>query len=146
VPNTDDGRAQRLLSELVGSDVSSAECDEHQLRLIFGRSEFVTHSPWRIVIRGELLVGSGDIQGRDSEAVLKHVKGRNVVSVLVSDCWDTQLLFENGCVLEIMSDSVMYETWEAHLAAGWVVLAGGGVTLFPPSASQEADSPSRTRD
>ena len=136
----DHDRAQQLLSSLVGSGVSSIECDELQLRLIFGdRSEFVTQSSWRLTLRGDLLMGSGDIKDRASEEILGHLKGLKVLSILISDRWDTQLLFENDHVVEVISDSLRYETWEAHLEVGWVVFAGGGTTLFPPSAPSNAD-------
>jgi hypothetical protein len=42
---------------------------------------------------------------------------------------------EKDYILEVIPDSVQYETWEAHVEAGWVVFVGGEVTLFPPAAS-----------
>jgi hypothetical protein len=137
MPATDRDRAQELLSKFIGGEISSIECDEFQLRLVFGdKSEFVTQSPWRLFLRGELLVGSGDIGKRGSEEIFEHLKGIKVKSVVISDCGDTQLLFENDHVLEAMSNSVRYETWQAHLQAGWVVFTGGrSITVFPPSAA-----------
>jgi hypothetical protein len=134
---TDRDRAQGLLSEFIGGGISSIECDEFQLRLVFeDKSEFVTQSPWRLFLRGDLLVGSGDIRERGSEEIFEHLKGLKVNSVAITGCGDTQLLFENDHILEAISNSVRYETWQAHLRAGWVVFTGGrSTTLFPPPAA-----------
>ncbi len=84
-------------------------------------------------------MGSGDIKDGASEEILRHLEGLKVISIFVSDRWDTQLLFEQDRVVEVISDSVRYETWEAHLEVGWVVFAGGGTTLFPPSDRPAGD-------
>jgi len=125
-----------MLSEFVGGGISSVEYDEFQLRLIFeDKSEFVTQSPWRLMLTDNLAVGSGDIKDRGSEEVFGHLRGLKVDSVVISNCGDTQLLFENDRVLEVIADSARYETWEAHIEAGWVVFTGGNcTTLFPPSS------------
>jgi hypothetical protein len=143
---TDHDRAQQLLSQFIGGGISSVECDEFQLRLIFeDKSEFVTQSPWRLFLKDDLVVGSGDIKEGGSEEVFGHLKGLKVDSVVISNCGDTQLLFEHDHVLEAIANSVRYETWEAHIEAGWVVFAAGGsTTLFPPSSllPNAADRPS----
>lgn len=137
---TDHDRAKELLSEFVGCGISSIECDEFQLRLIFqDKSEFVTQSPWRLVLGGDLLMGSGDIKERDSEEIFGHLKGLQVISVVISGCGDTQLQFEHEHVIEVVANSIRYETWEAHIGAGWVVFAVGGTTLFPPSSALPDD-------
>lgn len=141
-------RAQQLLSSFVGRTMSSLVCGEFELRLIFGdKSEFVTRSPWRLTLRGDLLTGSGDSKERSSGELLRHVGGLRVVSTCISDCGDTQLLFEKDHVVEAISDSVQYETWEAHLEVGWIIFsAGGGVTVFPPAAIPEVRPPLRHQD
>ena len=140
-------RAQQLLSNFVGRTMSSMECDEFQLRLMFeDKSEFVTRSPWRLTLRGDLLTGSGDSKERSSGEILRHLSGLRVVSTHISDCGDTQLLFEKDHVVEAVSDSVQYETWEAHLEVGWIIFsAGGGVTVFPPAVMPEVRPPLRHR-
>jgi len=141
-------RAQQLLSNFVGRTLSSLECGEFELRLIFeDKSEFVTRSPWRLTLRGDLLTGSGDSKERSSGEILKHLNGLRVVSTHISDYGDTKLFFEKDHVVEAVSDSVQYETWEAHLEVGWIIFsAGGGVTVFPPAAAAEVRSPLRHQD
>jgi hypothetical protein len=130
-------RAKQLLAELVGRAITSIDCDQYQIRLIFeNRSEFVTQSPWRLILQDDLLMGSGDIKDRASEEILLHLKGQMVASISISDHWDTRLVFKKGHVLEVFSDSLRYETWEAHLQQGWVVFAGGSTTLFPPAGAR----------
>jgi hypothetical protein len=127
---TDRDRAQGLLSEFIGGGISSIECDEFQLRLVFeDKSEFVTQSPWRLFLRGDLLVGSGDIRERGSEEIFEHLKGLKVNSVAITGCGDTQLLFENDHILEAISNSVRYETWQAHLRS---LLAAAALPCFRP--------------
>jgi hypothetical protein len=148
MPIVERDRAQQLLSSFVGRTMSSTECGEFELRLIFeDKSEFVTRSPWRLTLRGDLLTGSGDSKERALAEILRHLIGLRVVSTHISDCGDTQLLFEEEHVVEAVSDSVQYETWEAHLKIGWVIFsAGGGVTVFPPAATPEVRPPLRHSD
>jgi hypothetical protein len=141
---TDRDRAQELLSEFIGDRISSVECDEFHLRLVFqDKSQFVTQSPWRLFLKADLLLGNG-YGKRGSEELFEHLKGLKVNSVAIADCGDTQLLFENGYVLEAISNSVRYETWEAHIQAGWVIFNGGrSLTAFPPSAAPPKGSSKR---
>jgi hypothetical protein len=41
-------------------------------------------------------------------------------------------VLEDSYLLRVIADSVRYETWEAHLEAGWAIFSGGEITLFPP--------------
>ena len=43
----------------------------------------------------------------------------------------------------MIPDSVQYETWEAHIKAGWVVFVGGGITLFPPAPNSDGEPASQ---
>lgn len=132
--NSNARRAEDLLSAFVGKRVLSIEGSEYQLRLVFEKSlEFVSSSPWRMMLRGTLLGGSGDMGGVNEKKVLASIKGLEVISNSVSPSWDTRFIMENDYVLEIIPDSVEYETWEAHVEAGWAVFVGGEVTLFPPA-------------
>ncbi|MCU1305900.1 MAG: hypothetical protein JWN45_595 [Acidobacteriaceae bacterium] len=128
--------ARQLLSGLIGKGIVGVDSYEYQLRLIFGdKSEFSTQSAWRLIFRNNLLIGSGDPKNLVSGEFLKHLSGLKVVSILISDLWDTQLLFENGYFLEVFSDSLRYETWEAHLQVGWVIFSEGSITVFPPAGA-----------
>ena len=116
---TDRDRALELLSEFIGARISSIECDEFQLRLVSeDKSVFVTESPWRLLLRGDLLLGSGDVKKGASEEIFQHLKRLKANSVAISGWGDTQLAFENDYVLEVISNSVRYEAWQAHLRAG----------------------------
>lgn len=129
-------RAEDLLTALVGKPIISSESSEYQLRLVFEKNlEFVVPSPWRVMLRGELLGGSGDVGGASAGKVLDSIKGLKVTLVSVSRSWDTRLVLEKDYILEVIPDSLQYETWEAHVDAGWVVFVGGEVTLFPPATS-----------
>ena len=136
--NGDAGQAEGLLNTLVGKAVISSEASEYQLRIVFEQSfEFVVSSPWRIMLRGVLLGGSGDVGGVVANTVLASLKGLEIISASVLPSWDTRLVLRNECVLEVIPDSVQYETWEAHLEAGWIVFAGGAVTVFPPATKAD---------
>jgi len=136
--NGDIRRAEDLLKAFVGNAVISSESSEYQLRLVFEKSlEFVVSSPWRVFLRGTLLVGSGDVGGENAKKVLNSIQGLAVTSTSVSPSWDTRLVLENDYILEVIPDSVQYETWEAHVEAGWVIFVGGEVTLFPPATSPD---------
>jgi hypothetical protein len=138
--NGDVRRAEGLLNTFVGNAVISSESNEYQLRLVFEKSlEFVVCSPWRVALKGVLLGGSGDVGGVNVKKVLDSTKGLKVISACVSPSWDTRLVLENDYILEVISDSVQYETWEAHLEAGWVIFGGGEVTLFPPATRRVAE-------
>jgi hypothetical protein len=132
---TDRDRALELLPEFIGAGISSVECDEFHLRLVFeDKSEFVTESPWRLLLRSELLLGSGDGKKGACEEIFQHMKGLKANSVTISELGDTQLVLENDYVLDVISNSVRYETWHAHLPAGWVIFMGGhSITVFPPA-------------
>jgi hypothetical protein len=132
---TDHDLALELLSEFIGAGISSIECDEFQLKLRFeDKSVFVTESPWRLLLRGDLLVGSGDVKKGDTEEIFQHLKGLKANSVTISELGDTQLVFENDYVLDVISNSVRFEAWQANLPAGWVIFMGGhSITVFPPA-------------
>ncbi len=138
---TDDSRfgAEDLLNKFGGKQVASLEQGEYQLRLMFEPGiEFVASSPWRLFQAGRLLIGSGDIQEanhRQGEA-LQLLKGLKIVATSVSSSWDSRLIFECDYVFEVIADTVQYEVWEAHLEVGWVVFAGGELTLFPSASRQ----------
>jgi hypothetical protein len=138
--NGDVPRAEGLLNTFVGNAVISSESNEYQLRVVFEKSlEFVVSSSWRVMLKGVLLGGSGDVGGVNVKKVLDSIKGLKVISACVFPSWDTRLVLENDYILEVISDSVQYETWEAHLEAGWVIFVGGEVTLFPPATRRVAE-------
>lgn len=129
-------RAEDLLKAFVGKAIISSESSDYQLRLVFeNRLEFVVSSPWRLILRGALATGSGDVEGSDAGKILDSLRGLKVSLVSVSRSWDTRLVLENDYILEVIPDSVLYETWEAHVEAGWVVFVGGEVTVFPPATT-----------
>jgi hypothetical protein len=128
-------RAENILTSFVGKVIASAERSEYQLRLLFGDSlEFVVGSPWRITLNGALFCGGGDGEAYATKA-LESIKGLEVISASVSPSWDTRVLLTNDYALEAIADSAQYETWEAHVEAGWVIFMGGEVTVFPPAPS-----------
>jgi hypothetical protein len=138
--NGDIRRAEGLLNTLVGNAVISSESSEYQLRLVFEKDfEFVVSSPWRVMLRGALLGGSGDVGGPNAKKMLDSIKELEVISASVSPSWDTRLVLEKDYILEVIPDSVQYETWEAHVEAGWVVFVGGEVTLFPPATRADGN-------
>ena len=59
--------------------------------------------------------------------------GLKVVSTSISNCWDSYLCFEEDYVVQAISDTVQYETWEAHLEVGSVIFGDGDITVFPPA-------------
>ena len=131
-------RAEDFLAAFVGKAVISSEGSEYQLRLVFEKSlEFVSSSPWRVMLRGALLGGSGDMGGANEKKVLDSIKGLEIISASVSPSWDTRLVLQNNYILEVIPDSVQYETWEAHVEAGWVIFVGGEITLFPPAKNAD---------
>lgn len=79
-------RAQVLLYEFVGKALSAVEAGEFELRLIFEEDiQFVTHSPWRLIRRDELIVGAGDIgkEGTISERILRSLRTLKMTSCSV---------------------------------------------------------------
>lgn len=130
----DIARAKSFLDAFVGRAISAVESYEYQLRLVFNDLEFVTSSPWRLRLTGMLKVGSGDIgaSGTFGQDALDSVKALVITSTDISPTLDTMLVLSNGYTLEVINDSVQYETWEAHVPAGWVVFSEGGITVFPP--------------
>ena len=128
-------RAENFLNTLIGSVVVSSESDEYQSRLVFEKQlEFVVSSPVEGAVEGYFpLVGSGDTGGMKGKNMLDSIRGLRVTAASVSSSWDTRLVLENDYIFEVIPDSVQYETWEAHLEDGWVIFAGGEVTLFPPA-------------
>ena len=143
----DRDRALELLSEFIGTGISSIECDEFQLKLRFeDKSVFTTESPWRLLLKGDLVVGSGDGKKGASEEIFQHLKGLKANSVTISELGDTQLVFENDYVLDVILTSVRYEAWQANLPAGWVIFMGGhSITVFPPADRLPDSDDSRSR-
>lgn len=137
MPFSEHERAQILLHEFVGNTLSEIEAGEFELRLIFEEGDqFVTRSPWRLIRRGDLLMGGGDIGGQStiSERILTSLHKFKLASCSVSPVGDTRLVLESDYIIEVVSDSVQFETWEAHTRAGWIVFAGGLITAFPTKA------------
>lgn len=127
-------RAEDLLNAFVGKAIISSESSDFQLRLVFEKNlEFVVPSPWRVMCRGTFVGGSGDVGGTEAKKGIDSINGLKVVLISVSPSWDTRLVLEDDYILEVIPDSVQYETWEAHVEAGWVVFVGGEVTVFPPA-------------
>ena len=140
-------RAEGPLNAFVGNTVISLESNEYQVRLVFEKSlEFVVSSPWRVMLRGVLLCGSGDVGGENAKKVLDSIKGLEVTTTSVSPSWDTRLVQENDYILEVIPDSIQYETWEAHVEAGWVVFVGREVTLFPPARSADGGESTKVNE
>ena len=127
-------RAEDLLQAFIGRAVIASESGKYQLRLMFENSlEFVVSSPWRVILRGNLVGGSGDVGGEYAKQALDSVKGLKVVSASVFSAWETRLVLQGDCVLEVIPDSVQ----EAHVEVGWAIFGSGEVILFPPP--QRAD-------
>jgi hypothetical protein len=81
-----------------------------------------------------------------SEEIFQHLKWLKANSVTISELGDTQLVFENDYVLDVILNSVRYEAWEAHLPAGWVIFMGGhSITVFPPADHLPDSDDSRSR-
>jgi hypothetical protein len=128
-------RANTLLDSFIGKAILATEVKEYRLGVTFDDgSHFVTTSPWRLSLGPNLLMGSGDVGAKTPVDALNHPIGLKVESTSISGFWDTRLQLENNYLLEVFSNSIQYETWEAHVEAGWVVFAGGGTTVFPPSS------------
>ena len=138
-------RAECLLNALVGNAVASAECDKYNLRIGFeGDLWFNTSSAWRVMRGSAPLFGSGDIGEKSSidvQKALGSLKGLRVISTLVSTSWETQILLEKDCFVDVFPNSVQYEVWEAHTKDGWVIFSGGGVTVFPPATRAAPPAP-----
>jgi hypothetical protein len=127
-------RAENLLREFVGRAVISSESSEYQLTITFEAGlEFVVYSPWRVMRRGALQGGSGDGGSVTVKKVLDSLSHLKVVSTSVSISWDTRLVLEEDYILEVIPDSVQYETWQAHVKTGSVIFCSGTVTVFPPA-------------
>ena len=69
---------------------------------------------------------------------MRGIIGLKVASASLSNCWDTNLCFENDYVVQTFSDTVQFETWDVHLDAGWVILSDGRITVFPPAPTAPA--------
>lgn len=140
MPNDSTGRAEGLLAEFVGKEITSVDQGEFQLRLVFGSGiSFIALSAWRLLQDSCLLIGSGDVQGskpldKEVDKELHCLKGLRVLSASVSPSWETRLVLESDYVFELIPDSVRYEMWEAHLEVGLAVFSGGEITFFPPAA------------
>lgn len=132
-------RAEKFLKGLVGRRIVSLEKNEHQLRLLFdGSNEFVAGSAWRFLQANRFLVCSGD-SAKVQDDALECLKGMKFISVSVCSSWETRISIENDYRLEMICDSIQYESWEAHLETGWAVFEAGEMTLFPPTP--RADKP-----
>ena len=126
-------RAEQFLKGLVEKKIVDIEKDEYQLRLLFERSnEFVVSSAWRFLHANRFVVGSGDSAKMQDDA-LECLKEMKVIAVSISSSWETDILIENDYRLEVICDSIQYESWEGHLETGWAVFEGGEMTLFPPT-------------
>lgn len=143
VLNDERNPAEEFLQGFVSRQIGSVERCPYQMRLVFGQNiEFIVSSPWRFLQAGHLQVGSGDGQGSDKEDILlSHLKGNRVISVSVSSSWQTNILLEKDYKLEVICDSVQYESWEAHLETGYAVFAAGEMTLFPPASIAVTSKP-----
>jgi hypothetical protein len=129
-------RAHAYLQNFVGKTLASFDCDESHLRLVFeGGTNIETHGPWRIVSHDILEVGSGDVGSPFSKDALELLIGRQLVHASITLTFVTGLGFEGDQTVELISDSVQYEVWEAHLKEAWVIFQEGQLTVFPPASS-----------
>jgi len=64
--------------------------------------------------------------------VLASLIGLKVVSASILRFEDTELRLERGFIVQVISDAVQFETWDAHLDVGWVIFSDGKLTIFPP--------------
>ncbi|HEY1900969.1 MAG TPA: hypothetical protein VGG56_00950 [Terracidiphilus sp.] len=128
-------RAQTYLRSFIGRTLSSIECDEFHMELVFeDDARFQTHSCWRFMHGNCLLYGHGDIGGQVSKDVFAGLIGLKVVSTSMSSCGDTDLRFGKDHSIQTISDTVQFETWDAHVEEGWVIFSSGSTTVFPPPA------------
>lgn len=133
-PQVDLERAEGFLRGFIDKTLSSIECDEFHLELLFhDGSRFRTQRSWRVIHGDSLLFGRGDIGGQISSDAYAGIIGLKVASASISKCWDTDLRFENDYVVQTISDTVQFETWDVHLDAGWVIFSDGQITVFPPA-------------
>ena len=134
--------AQTFLRSLIDKSLSSIECDEFHLELLFhDGSHFNTQCSWRIGQGDSLLFGSGDIGGQISKDVVGALIGLKVVSASISNFEDTDLCFEKGYVVHTISDTAQFETWDINLDVGWVIFSGGHITVFPPAPVEPTPTP-----
>jgi hypothetical protein len=125
-------RARAFLRGFAGKVLSSIDCDEFHLDLLFeGGFRFQTHCSWRFIQGDSLIFGRGDVGGQVSTDEFTRIIGLKVVSTSISNCWDSYLCFEKDYVFQVISDTVQFETWEAHLEAGSVIFGDGDITVFP---------------
>jgi hypothetical protein len=141
--NADLKRAEGFLRDFIGKALASVECDEFHLELLFhDGSRFRTQCSWRVIQGDSLLFGRGDIGGQISSDAYAGIIGLKVASASISTCWDTDLRFENDYVVQTLSDTVQFETWDVNLDAGWVILSDGRITVFPPAPAAPITTPS----
>jgi len=130
-------QACTYLQNFVGRTLESYECDELHLRLVFeGGTNIQTHGPWRIVSHDVLEVGSGDVGSAFSKDTLDLLIGRKLIHASITLTFITGLGFEDDQTIELISDSVQYEIWEAHLKEAWVIFQDGQLTVFPPATTE----------
>jgi hypothetical protein len=133
MPSADFENAQKRLCDFIDKTLSAIECDEFQLEILFhDGSRFRTQCSWRIAQGDSLLFGSGDVGGQISTDVLASLIGLKVVSASILRFEDTELRLERGFIVQVISDAVQFETWDAHLDVGWVIFSDGKLTIFPP--------------
>lgn len=134
MPSADFERARKFLCSFVGKTLSAIKCDEFHMELVFeDGSRFQTQNSWRFIQDDSLLFGRGDIGGQVSKDVFGGLVGLKVASASVSNCGDTALRFKKDYIVQTISDTVQYETWDAHLDAGWVIFGDGQIMVFPPA-------------
>jgi hypothetical protein len=123
-----------LLSRLANKTLSSIASDELHLELIFEAPfRFQTHCSWRLFAGDKMLIGQGDVGSQIARDTLDRLIGLKILSVSVSNRFDTDFRFEGDYVLQAISDTMQYEVWDAHIEEGWVILEGGSIAIFPPA-------------
>jgi hypothetical protein len=102
------------------------------MELVFkDHSRFQTHCSWRIMKSNSLVFGGGDIGDPVSQNAYIGLIGLEVTLASMSNLGDTKLTFDEDYAVEAIADTVQYESWDAHLDVGWIILSGGHITVFP---------------
>ena len=139
MPSADFELAQTYLRSFIGRTLSSMECDELHMELVFeDDARFQTHCCWRFMHGDSLIYGHGDIGGQVSKDVFAGLIGLKVISTSMSSFGDADLRFEKDHSVQTILDTVQFETWDAHVEEGWVIFTGGSTTVFPPPTRPEA--------
>lgn len=122
-----DKETQTHLSEhLVGASLRDMENLGAYLQLLIGSCRLVLGSAWRIMQRGELVVGSGDPDELVEQGLRSLLLGQAIQSVTTVGAFhDLQIVFADGSVLESFADAADYESWNLAVGTGGEMIVAG---------------------